>query len=97
VAKDKAKGHKGLKQEKAMKQAITTNQSIALQCKPITIFRTPYYPRFMVVLGTGGHMWNHLQLMVGLDHKKIFFFTREREKKIEVKEVEESKERWIWF
>jgi hypothetical protein len=56
VAKDKAKGHKGLKQEKAMKQAITTNQSIALQCKPITIFRTPYYPRFMVVLGTGGHM-----------------------------------------
>jgi hypothetical protein len=31
--------------------------------------------------------------MVGLDHKKIFFFTREREKKIEVKEVEESKER----
>jgi hypothetical protein len=41
---------------------------------------------------------NHLQLMVGSDHKNIFLYLGEWEKKIEVKEVEESKEilDWLW-
>jgi hypothetical protein len=39
-----------LKQE-TITQAITTKQFIVLKCKPITNFKTPYYPKLKVGLG----------------------------------------------
>jgi hypothetical protein len=50
----------------------------------------------MVGLGQVDLGGNHLQLMVGPDHKNLSLpFGENEKKKIEVKEVEESKERLI--
>jgi hypothetical protein len=67
---------RGLKQEN--KTIIQAYYNLSrLSCKPVTNFRTSYYPRFMVGLGQVDFDGNHLQLMVGLDCKKIIFFIRE--------------------
>jgi hypothetical protein len=53
-----------------------SNKLSQLQHKTISNFRTPYYPRFMVGLAQED-IGNHLQLMVGSDHKNIFLYLGE--------------------
>jgi hypothetical protein len=56
-----------------------SNKLSQLQHKPISNFRTPYYPRFVVGLAQVD-IGNHLQPMVGSDHKNLFSLFRRMRK-----------------